>query len=117
MKRRDLLWLVFVTTMPRTARPFTAQPPRSVPLFEFHSNFWMNLHHTLFREAARLESRTPLAPLDASGLTDQEKAAWGRAVGYYRQAFGGKRLLFDDGLIHINESLAATSDDRGHHHG
>jgi len=73
----------------------------------------MNLHHTLFREAARLDSNGQLAPLDTTGLGQQEKEAWDRAVGYYRRAFAGKRLLFDEGLIHVNELLATAPDDGG----
>ena len=63
--------MVFVAPMPLLTRPFTAEPSRSVPRFEFHSNFWMNFHHTLFREAAPLDSQAPLAIQDTTGFTDR----------------------------------------------
>ena len=113
MKRRDLQRVLFIARMPVATFSLVAEPTRNLPLFEFHSNFWMNLHHTLFREAARLDSKAQLAPLDTTGLIKQEKLAWDRAVAYYRHAFAGKRLLFDEGPIHINELLATAPDDGG----
>src|SRR5437660_11677738 len=26
-------------------------PPATLPVYEFHSGFWLNLHHTLYRQA------------------------------------------------------------------
>src|SRR5215467_6158229 len=70
----------------------------AVPIFEFHSGFWLNLHHTLYYEA-RLRRDTPSASnndkTDRSGrpvlkprldpgsaYTQSERKAWDEAVSY-----------------------------------
>jgi hypothetical protein len=92
------------------------QPTRTVPLFDFHSNFWVNLHQVLFHEALlsagkpdrRLQSN---APLTASQMTGQEKADWNAAVAFYAKTFGTRQELFDDEMVRINAELAKQADD------
>lgn len=84
--------------------------------FEFRNNFWINLHHTLFREAvvakmsAETRAKSGLTPLDEAGASEQERRAWEDAVRYYASAFKGKRLLFDDQLVGINDWLGRDKD-------
>ena len=93
---------------------------RTAPLFEFHSNFWVNLHQTLFHEALlsesllsagkpdrRLQSDTPLA---ASGMSDAEKKAWDAAVTFYANTFAERRELFDDDMVRVNKQLTSLPD-------
>src|ERR1700685_3054665 len=77
-----------------------------LPVFEFHSGFWVNLHHTLYQEA---KFRTPQAvqpsssrqtahgddgqstprpalktsPYASAPLTPDEQRAWNDALNYY----------------------------------
>jgi hypothetical protein len=89
---------------------------RTAPLFEFHSNFWVNLHQALFHEALvqigkpdrRLQSNEPLT---APQMTEQERADWKAAVGFYEERFGSRQELFDLEMVHINDQLATGPDD------
>jgi hypothetical protein len=84
----------------------------SQEFFRFQSNFWMNLHHTLFREGAlrRASSKQPATegttPLSEAELSEGERHTWDNAVDYYVQKFAGRRLLFDEQLIQINTILS-----------
>jgi hypothetical protein len=101
----------------------TAQekPPivRTTPLFDFHSNFWVNLHQILFHEAwlragkpdRRLQSATPLS---AAGMSKQDEADWNAAVSFYAAHFGTRQQLFDDQLVQINDDLAEQPDNGAH---
>ncbi|MDP9147428.1 MAG: hypothetical protein M3N22_07190, partial [Acidobacteriota bacterium] len=78
-----------------------------LPVFEFHSGFWVNLHHTLYQEA---KFRNPPAPDDKdksssktrptlkttakSGLSASEQRAWNDALNYYSANYTDKDLLF-----------------------
>ncbi|HKF51399.1 MAG TPA: hypothetical protein VKB26_03740, partial [Candidatus Acidoferrales bacterium] len=89
---------------------------RTAPLFDFHSNFWVNLHQVLFHEALlragkpdrRLQSNTPLTDPQ---MTEQEKADWNAAVAFYTKTFGTRRELFDEEMVRINTELAKQADD------
>lgn len=82
----------------------TNQAPRIAPLFDSHSNFWVNLHQVMFHEALlragkpdrRLQSNTPLA---AAQMSEQEKADWNAAVAFYaaeqRCAIAGAQRIRD----------------------
>lgn len=82
-----------------------AAKPAPKAYFQFHSDHWLNLHQPLYREAARLDSKRPIQPLNTSALTAKQLAAWNKAVAYYHQHFHGKSLGFDDELIQINNAL------------
>jgi hypothetical protein len=101
-----------------------------LPVFEFHSGFWVNLHHTLYEEA---KYRTPpsskgeisqatQAPksspddnaaarptLKTAGsktpLTPAEQRAWDDALNYYAANYIDKDLLFTLELILIKNQL------------
>jgi hypothetical protein len=93
-----------------------AQPVTTVANLEFHSGFWMNLHHVLYAEAwarppetsgRRLVGPLP-APLDAP-LTPDERAAWDAAVGYYRRELADRDLRTGRGMTAIKNALAAEN--------
>lgn len=89
-----------------------------LPVFEFHSGFWVNLHHTLYQEA---KFRNPPAPDDKdksssktrptlkttakSGLSASEQRAWNDALNYYSANYTDKDLLFTTELILIKNQL------------
>lgn len=99
--------------------PLRAQP--AVPIFTYHSGFWLNLHHFLYvlgrAEAAFPDSKRRAvagAPDDeAQGLAtalDEERRVWREVVAAY--ASGPSRLdpVFDQGLIAAGQALAGAAD-------
>lgn len=85
-----------------------------VSQLEFHSSFWLNLHHTLYAaawarrpEAGTLRARAGAlpAPLDAP-LSDEERQAWTTAVDFYDQELANRDLLFDGRLSRMKPFLA-----------
>jgi hypothetical protein len=94
-----------------------------LPVFELHSGFWINLHHTLYHEA-RL--RTAAAAPDKSGktsgpvlnaapeakrvLTSAEQHIWDDAVAYYAANYAAKDLLFSNELIQLKDQLGDFED-------
>ncbi|MGH9704600.1 MAG: hypothetical protein ACRD4K_14590, partial [Candidatus Acidiferrales bacterium] len=84
------------------------------PVFEFHSGFWVNLHHVLY-EQARLRQEKPTnrgggtsAPGAAANRErkDATSADWNAAVNFYISEMGDRDLLFDTRMIEINTRLA-----------
>jgi hypothetical protein len=95
-----------------------------LPVFEFHSGFWVNLHHTLYYEARQKNASTSdTAKSSASNrpvlknmpdpklaFTDAERRAWNDAVAYYAANFANKDLLFSNDLIDLNNQLSDFED-------
>ena len=83
-----------------------AEPSGSpLPVFEFHSGFWLNLHHTLYYQA-RLRRNPGAAPaFPGTSLPATEQKAWDSAVGYYSEAYAGKDLLVALDLVLIKNQL------------
>src|SRR6202011_5467026 len=98
-------------------------PYGPLPVFELHSGFWINLHHTLYYEA-RL--RTTAGSHDKSGktsgpalntapdakpaLTPTEQHQWDDAVAYYVSNYAAKDLLFSTELIQLKDQLGDFED-------
>jgi hypothetical protein len=94
-----------------------------LPVFELHSGFWINLHHTLYHEARQ---RAAAASPDKSGktsepatknipevkfaLTPAEQRAWDDAVAYYAANYADKDLLFSTELIQLKDQLGDFED-------
>jgi hypothetical protein len=94
-----------------------------LPVFELHSGFWINLHHTLYHQA-RL--RTAAAQPDKGGkttgptlntapeakpaLTSSEQSVWDDAVAYYVANYAAKDLLFSTELIQLKDQLGDFED-------
>ena len=95
-----------------------------LPVFEFHSGFWINLHHALYYEARQRTNPSPVpqtshsgpqlklkSAKDASaGLTPAEQIAWSSAVAYYAENFAGKDLLFNNDLVLLKNQLEDFED-------
>jgi hypothetical protein len=92
---------------------------RATPLFDFHSNFWVNLHQVLFHEA-KLRAGKPgrglqsAPPLSAAGMSKQDEANWNAAVSFYAAHFGTRQQHGDDQLVQINDGLADQADNGAH---
>ena len=70
-----------------------AQPK---PLFSFHSNPWLNLHHYV-RAVAR-------GGTAATGLSPDEQTQWTAGVEFY-EPYVPRDLLLDDGMVAIKKAL------------
>lgn len=92
-----------------------------LPIFELHSGFWINLHHTLYQEArqrkaaaSRDSGATKPAPfksvLAGKGLSDTEQRAWDDAVAYYAENYANKDLLFTTELVQLKDQLGDFED-------
>lgn len=95
-----------------------------LPVFEFHSSFWVNLHHFLYHEArARLAAKEVRdAPGKNAGpvmkqalgsgvtLSAAEQKAWEDAVGYYISEYAGKDLQVNIDLILLKNQLGDFED-------
>jgi hypothetical protein len=121
-----LLMIPFLPA-PVRARARTGQQYDStsgpLPVFELHSGFWINLHHTLYHEA-RLRNAAPapdqngktteptlkLPPEAKTTLTATEQKAWDDAVAYYETNYARKDLLFTTELIQLKNQLGDFED-------
>src|SRR5246127_2501743 len=94
-----------------------------LPVFELHSGFWINLHHTLYHEAklrtsaAQPDKNTKTAgpslnttPEARPALTAAEQHIWDDAVAYYAANYAAKDLLFTTELIQLKDQLGDFED-------
>ena len=119
-----LLILCLMAPASSAARPqANYTEPQQLPVFELHSGFWINLHHTLYYEArqrkaflSRDANTTKPAPptaksvLAGKSLTDTEQKAWDDAVAYYMLNYADKDLLFTTELIQLKDQLGDFED-------
>lgn len=82
--------------------------------FEFHSGFWLNLHHFLY-EQALLRRQGAGAVQAANGaanqkdkLSTEERRLWDSAVEYYARSFVKRDFVHDDGMKRMNDQLAES---------
>ena len=96
-----------------------------LPVFEFHSGFWVNLHHFLYHEArARLAAKDSRAASDKSTagpqlkqapgsiptLTAAEQTIWDEVLNYYIANYAQKDLLINIDLILLKNQLGDFED-------
>jgi hypothetical protein len=95
-----------------------------LPVFEFHSGFWVNLHHMLYYEARLRDARSSVAQKasaapqitlktmkdSGTALTAAEKLAWDTSVAYYFANFANKDLLFNTDLMLLKNQLGDFED-------
>lgn len=95
-----------------TARQQKADAEASA-LFDFHSGFWINLHHFLYLEALAEHPRPgprpailSLADAHASdALSAEERATWNAAVSFYASHVIQRDLLFDQSMGELKNRL------------
>lgn len=95
---RSLVLLVVSVMAIATAGP-AAQSKPSTPLFTFHSNAWLNLHHF-----ARANARGGWEP---AGLSVEENQRWAEGVAFYKP-YVPRDLLGDEGMVAIKGALRAA---------
>jgi len=100
------LWLLFAPTS------FTQEESAAAPLpvYEFHSGFWLNLHHTLYRVARSQRSSssaTSPAAVNAgiANLSPGEQRAWSAAVAFYSKTYADKDLTVSLEMILVKNQL------------
>ena len=106
-----------------TAQSQTNYTEAQLPVFELHSGFWINLHHTLYYEARQRKagasreatankssSTTTKSLITGKGLTDAEQKTWDGAVAYYAANYAEKDLLFTTELIQLKDQLGDFED-------
>jgi hypothetical protein len=110
--------------VPRAAGQAVDSPYGRLPVFEFHSSFWVNLHHFLYHEArAREAAKTgvpsaskstgPVLKKDPNAvttLTQAEQLAWDGAIAYYIANYAHKDLLVNIDLILLKNQLGDFED-------
>jgi hypothetical protein len=94
--------------------PFAAaqdEPPQPpLPVFEFHSGFWLNLHHTLYRLArsqrAAGSAANPAPPnAGIANLTPTEQRIWSSAIAYYSRTYADNDITVSLEMILIKNQL------------
>jgi hypothetical protein len=125
---RLLLFLAFALSLVSpgraTGRPQSNFSYGPLPVFELHSGFWINLHHTLYHEAKMRMATTGspeksdknigptlnIAPEAKPNLTSTEQHAWDDAIAYYVANYASKDLLFSTELIQLKDQLGDFED-------
>jgi len=86
-------------------------------MFDFHSGFWMNLHHFLYQQALAQKAGREGRPIRGAGevasveaLDDEQKRAWATALEHYRKNWIDRLPWLDNELAGINSRLAELED-------
>jgi hypothetical protein len=89
----------------------------NLPVFEFHSNFWINLHHFLYDLGRAARPGTTADSTDAptrrasvpakidAALTAEETRQWQESVQFYAGSLASRDLLFNSELVAIKTRL------------
>ena len=119
------LWLgLFLPAAPSSLGQEIGSIYGPLPVFEFHSGFWINLHHFLYHEARTRElakdareaagkSAGPVlkqTPGLQSSLSPAERKIWEDAIAYYTANFAHKDLLVNIDLILLKDQLGDFED-------
>jgi hypothetical protein len=104
MRQRIVLALTFTALC---ILPAAAQPPAQ-SMFVFRNNFWLNLHQFLRGEIYRRGAKLPPG-LDATTLSDADRARWASAIETYVDVSKHDNL-FDDWSIKTHRVLASLGD-------
>jgi hypothetical protein len=80
----------------------------SAQLFEFQSDFWVNLHQDLMMEVRWRRPGSRAAKPEAASSPEMETwPEWQQALRHYKERFS-QRWLFDEELLQIDQRLAAA---------
>jgi len=110
--RRAFLFCVCLLVFP-SAHSCVGQeviPAAPLPVYEFHSGFWLNLHHTLYHIARSQRSANSAAnPAGASsgisGLSADEQRVWNNALAFYSRTYADQDLTVSLEMILIKNQL------------
>ncbi len=79
----------------------------ALPVFEFHSGFWVNLHHYLYQQARerRAPGASKTAEASLAGFSESEQRAWENAVTFYAASYADRDLQFNYDLTLLKNQL------------
>ena len=102
--------LLLICLLPLFCPPIASSqdevPASPLPVFEFHSGFWLNLHHTLYRQARLQRSaNSAVANSAMSNLSPAELRAWSAAIAFYGKTYADQDLTVSLGMILIKNQL------------
>jgi len=85
-------------------------PVVPLPVFEFHSGFWLNLHHTLYRIARSQRSasssvNSQAANAGIANLSPAEQRVWSAALSYYSRTYSNQDITVSLEMILIKNQL------------
>ena len=80
-----------------------AAPASTAQRWELQSNFWVNLHQTLYDEAQGEKA------VDTAPMSDLEAKLWRDAVETYKFRYYDRSPIFDDELVKINDGLSSAT--------
>jgi hypothetical protein len=115
------LFLTLAATAPLSRGQEVESGYGPLPVFEFHSGFWVNLHQFLYHEA-RLRESTPEAKAAAANppgpalkqnpisLSAAEQKTWEQAIAFYRANYAGKDPQINIDLILLKNQLGDFED-------
>jgi hypothetical protein len=92
-----------------------------LPVFDFYSDFWINLHHVLYEQARRVAARPTTRSqtqsvegaeknLSLDKLSEAEGRAWSSAVTDYAKRWAHRDLQFDTEMVRIKDRLEEMGD-------
>jgi len=97
--------------LPPTCCAQDEPPPAPLPVYEFHSGFWLNLHHTLYRQARQHRNSNSASTAADSGnapmsnLSPAEQRSWSSAIAFYTKTYADKDLTVSLEMTLIKNQL------------
>lgn len=89
-------------------------------LFHFRNGFWMNLHHYIYAQALatsdsvkgplRSSAEDAIQNAPCKAIPEAQRAAWQKAIDYYRTNYTAKDWLFDDDMRRLNDVMGNSAD-------
>src|SRR5713226_2583514 len=113
-----LSWAAPASNTGRAAPQQISSADSPLPVFEFHSGFWVNLHHFLYLQArfrvrnsptldsGRGAARPTEVPISLINFPAAEIQAWQAAVSFYDKDLARRDLLLNGDMETINNRLA-----------
>lgn len=92
-------WAALLASLLAVAAGLTSAQQK--PLFSFHSNAWLNLHHYV-----RANARGGRGP---AALTDEQQRQWQQGVDFYKP-YAARDVLRDAGMVAIASALRGAED-------
>jgi hypothetical protein len=102
-KLLSLLILALIALL-GSAVTISATPAETTYPFEFHSGFWINLHHFLYEQALLKKESKPLAA-PKTPFSPAQQQVWNAAIDYYTSAVIKGDLLTDRATVIANDEL------------
>jgi hypothetical protein len=107
---------VFAPAKLRAQQP--GDSPAATPVIEFHSGFWINLHHFLYQQARLRDDAAEFTGRGAQSLKEYssappagdlspaEEKAWNAALDIYSRDWASRDLLRNSDMVIVNNRLA-----------